>query len=148
MTDEERAAAMAALDHASGFRFVYWMGDGKAQRYTVERDWDDRSDNWGVFEGDVAAWTGESWEWISRVPAAYRWTLTEALRIAEKLAFEHNQHIIATLEKLHPGDFKGGEFDLAATRTGAPITMADIQRRQRQGIARKYLENEQADRKV
>lgn len=113
MTEDERAAALEALDRASEFRFVYWTGDGKSMRYTVERDWDHRSGRWGIFDGEVASWTGEAWECISRRPDAFRWPLYEALQAAAKLAYEMNQHFIERMERRYPGQFRGGEHDLA-----------------------------------
>ncbi|MFJ1700436.1 hypothetical protein ACIOHC_36195 [Streptomyces sp. NPDC088252] len=119
VTPEERAAAIATLDRASEFRFVYWAGDGKAQRYTVKRDLDHRSSKWGIFEGEWLTWTGERWEELGPKPEAFHWPLDEALKIAEKLAYKENQYIVETMERRFPGRFRGGEYDFARTWTGA-----------------------------
>lgn len=118
LKEYERKAALGALDELSEFRIVYWT-DRKARYYTVRRDLDQRSDLWGIFDGDEA-WTGESWDGIRDLPSSFRWDLADALKIARKLAYEENQRIVALMEREYPGQYKGSGHDFAATWTGAP----------------------------
>lgn len=114
MTGEEKAA-MAVLEHVSEYRFVYWHTDtDRPSYYTVRRDWENRSDRWGIFEGDVLVWTGKDWEEMSPVPAAFMWELPEALEIAQKLAREENALLINVMDKRYPGQFKGGPWDMSS----------------------------------
>ncbi|MFH9606895.1 hypothetical protein [Streptomyces sp. NPDC017448] len=101
----------------SEYRCVYWHTDvEKPSSYKVRRDWENRSDRWGIFDGDVLVWTGDGWEPMSGVPAAFMWELPEALAEAKRLAMEENAFRIETMEKRFPGQFKGGPWDMASAQ--------------------------------
>lgn len=163
MNPEEQAAAVAALDLVSEFRFVYWHTDvEKPSSYKVRRDWENRSDRWGIFEGDVLVWTGESWEPLGAVPDAFRWELPEALKVAQELAREENAYRIAIMEQKFPGQFKGGPWDMSSelwTGRGSrgaiapsnapsdpPRNMAEFAQLQRMRLGQKIAANEMIDR--
>lgn len=102
----------------SEYRFVYWTGDPRVRFYSVRRDWEHRSDRWGVFDGDVLAWNGEDWDTTSSRPDSYKWSEKDALEIAERLTIQMNQHIVGVMDKRFPGrQFRGGPYDMLAQRS-------------------------------
>jgi hypothetical protein len=100
------------------YRMYYTSKDtgrrNKGRYYSVRRDRTNRSDRWGVFDGDVLAWNGEQWDHTSSQPESFKWSQEDALEIAERLAVQRNQVIIGSMESRFPGQFRGGEHDLLA----------------------------------
>jgi hypothetical protein len=109
--------AAGQLAHVSEFRFDYWHTDVEHRYYTVRRGVNRYDGRWGVNEGGVMGvyWDGEGWAHV-RGSGAYRYELEEALPIAQRLAFEENQHVIMVMENRFPGEFRGGPYDMSAGR--------------------------------
>lgn len=120
MTEDELEVAVQYDEHISEFRFVYWMGDGRALSYVVRRDREHRTRKWSIFEGDWLAWADGKWQEMGPRPEAFVYELKDALRTAERLAYEENQRIIGVMEGRFPGQFKGGPFDLAKETVDGP----------------------------
>lgn len=113
MDEEERRNLI------SEYRFTYWRGGGEERCFTVERGRRQLADSWGVFDG-IETWTGTHWSLDLRGPTAYCWTEEEALTIASLLARQKNAEVVEMMERLHPGEIKGGPHDFAAKEGRKP----------------------------
>lgn len=100
----------------SEYRFVYWPPE--TRYYTAVLGKGHADGLWAVCDTDRfgACWTGEKWSFDCRGLDAFRYGLQEALRIAGERTFERNQEIIDLMERSFPGQYRDGEYDLAARK--------------------------------
>lgn len=121
---EALKTAQGQLAIASEFRFVYWTGSSDYAYYVVKRGRRYLENRWGVLDSSEygVAWNGTEWgAWRGADMFCYV-DLEEALVTARTLAFEENQRIIDDVEREFPGQFRGGQHDLAGKeeRRGIP----------------------------
>lgn len=112
----ELLTAAGQLELASEFRFDFWHTEYEHRFFAVRKGWGHAGNGWAITKGSVSGpfWDGDGWNDTVRGRDAYRYELEEALMIARHLAFEENQRMIAVMERLLPGEFKGGPCDQAA----------------------------------
>jgi len=109
------------LEHVSEFRFDVFRSEDEHEYITVKQGQVKFTGRWAIAAGEShfgRFWTGEGWSFSARGADAYRWDLEDALCLAQRLAFEANQHKIDIMERRFPGEFRGGPYDMAARRDG------------------------------
>lgn len=102
----------------SEYRLMYWGIEGDERLHIhVRRGSMELSDRWAVYNGPYI-WNGTEFSMDPRRADAYRYERDEALEIAERLALEENAKNINQMERLFPGEWRGGPYDLSTGEKG------------------------------